>query len=238
MARCDIVIPGGQDRLATEPGSQGTTRACHTPRARSLNGALGDLRLSSPPGMQRGWGPLQSPGREDYYVLQAAANCLDDDNSSLQIPACQQHKLPKENPPKISPSPNADAKALSKAGSSDGKCTSGSIWALGLVVPQREHCCHPMPDRRVLWSEGVRERRRGGGCRGAVSLGHTAAITAGSHSRGGEGSNPLVLWVEKYQLGDLNDSTEATEESAQRRGEERNGTRASCLSFPPAGPTR
>lgn len=53
-----------------------------------------------------------------------------------------------------------------------------------------------------------------GGCRGAVSPGHTAAVTTGCHSRGGEGSIPLVLRVEKYQLGDLNDSTEATEESA------------------------
>lgn len=78
-------------------------------------------------------------------------------------------------------------------------------------------CSHPLADRWALL-QGT----------GAASPGHTATVTASRHRRGEEGSNPLILRVEKYQLGDLNDSTEATEESAQwQGGEERKGNQAS-----------
>lgn len=69
-------------------------------------------------------------------------------------------------------------------------------------------------DGRVLRSERAREPRRGGAAEGPRPRGKQQPVTACCHSQGGEGSIPLVLWVEKYQLGDLNDSTEATEESA------------------------
>ena len=52
VALCGIAIPGGQDRLATEPGSQGTTGARHTPRARSLTWHRGGWRGSGGPAAQ------------------------------------------------------------------------------------------------------------------------------------------------------------------------------------------